>query len=275
MAESKISILVKEYKNTKVLKGSAVLYFIFYWKTKILSFLQQRSSLLNAIIHSVVRYLPKPSFVIQNKSGTFFVQAFDDSTTICSDYFEQELRDWLNTPAVKDVFVDIGANRGIYTIIAPTLFGYKEVHAFEPNPEVLTILNKNIELNNLTGRAFVHAYALGGKKETVNFACDPMHKGGGHISEVEDSTQPVVSVETFDASMSALPANRISFIKIDTEGFEFNVLSGMEKTLTGMSKDSCIMIESTELERVVAILGKYNFKLSASKNHDHLFIKNA
>ena len=272
---NKLKIIISEYKNTKVLKGSKILYSVLFWKTKALSFLQQRSPIINSIIHYFVRSLPKPSFVIQNRSGIFLVQAFDDSTTICSDYFEKDLRGWLATPTIKDIFVDIGANRGIYTVIAPTLFGYQEVHAFEPNLEVVDILKKNIELNNLTNRVVVHNYALGGQKETVNFECDPMHKGGGRITDVKIENQTTVLVETFDSSLPPIPAKRISFIKIDTEGFEFNVLAGMEKTLREMNTGTCIMIESTELEKVKTILNQYDFKLSASQNHDHLFIKNA
>lgn len=271
----KIRILINEYNNTKVLVGSTFLFALFFWLTKLLSFLQHRSSRINSLIHKVVSVLPKFSFVIKNNSGIFQVQAFDDSTTICSDYFENELRGWLNSPTNKDIFVDIGANRGIYTIIAPTLFQYREVHAFEPNLEVVEVLKKNITLNNLTNQVVVHDYALGGKKETANFECDPMHKGGGRISDNGDGEQTTVLVESFDEVMNSLPAWRLSFIKIDTEGFEFKVLYGMDKTLRQMSNNSCIMIESTKPEKVVAVLAKYNFKLTTSKNFDHLFIKNA
>ena len=271
---SKIEVLFAEYKNTKVLKGSSFLYFVFYWKTKVLSFLQQRSRLLNYVIHSVVRYLPKPTFVIQNNSGIFLVLPFDDSTTICADYFEKELRGWLTTPTTKDIFIDIGANRGIYTVIAPTLFAYKKVHAFEPNLEVVDTLKKNIELNNLSSLVTVHEYALGQKKAVVNFACDPMHKGGGHITDSSNTKDNQVLVETFDEVMKNVPAKRISFIKIDTEGFEFHVLSGMERTLREMSSGSCLVVECTEVEKVSSILGTSNFKLLKSSNHDHLFIKN-
>ncbi len=270
----KIKTLITEYRNTNVIEGSNLLFALFFWLTKLFSLMQQSSNLLNKLIHRLVYFLPKPNFVIQNKSGIFLVQAFDDSTTICSDYFEKELRGWLTTPTVKDIFIDIGANRGIYTIIAPTLFEYKLVHAFEPNPEVINILQKNIELNSLLNKVTVHDYALGGKSETVNFECDPMHKGGGRISTSKNTAQQVL-VETFDEVMKNVPAWRISFIKIDTEGFEFNVLSGMEKTLREMSNNSCIMIESTELDKVTSILNKYNFKHTSSINHDHLFIKNA
>lgn len=272
---NKFKILISEYQSTQVLKGSKILYFMFYWKTKALSFLQQRSQLMNSVIHFFVRFLPKTTFVIQNMSGVFLVQAFDDSTTICSDYFEKELRGWLTTPTVKDIFVDIGANRGIYTIIAPTLFEYKAVHAFEPNPEVVEILKKNIELNNLSKQVTVHNYALGQQKGTVDFECDPMHKGGGRITDIKNKSQMTVSVETFDSLAVTIPLKRISFIKIDTEGFEFNVLAGMKKVLQEMGTGTCIMIESTEPEKVGEILTPYGFKLSASQNHDHLFIKNA
>lgn len=271
----KLSTLISEYKNTRLIEGSALIFFFSFWLTKTFSFIQRKSSFLNKVIHFSVRFLPKPSFVIQNKSGVFLVQAFDDSTTICSDYFEKDIRGWLATPDTKDIFLDIGANRGIYTIIAPTLFGYKKVHAFEPNLDVVEILNKNIELNSLQNKVHVHHLALGEKAGLADFDCDPMHKGGGRIVSDSDSSKNQVRVLPLDELEPAIDSTRISFVKIDTEGFEFSVLSGMKQTLAAMPLGSTIMIESTDLNMVSEVLGQYRFKHQKTKQFDHLFIKHA
>jgi FkbM family methyltransferase len=273
MLFKKLSLLNKEYSETNIVKGSPVTYFIFFWLTKVFSLLQQKSDFLNRLLHKVARVLPKPTFTIQNKSGIFFVQAFDDSTTICSDYFEEELRGWLTTPDTKDVFVDIGANRGIYTMITPSLFKYKEIHSFEPNPNVVTLLTKNVELNGLDKMVTIHNVALGEAAGSLPFTCDPMHLGGGRIVSTASSETISVPVKVFDELTPNIPPTRISFIKIDTEGFEQSVLNGMKATLSNMNPGSCIMIESTEPEKVQMFLGTYGFTLEKSNQHDHLFIK--
>jgi FkbM family methyltransferase len=272
---NKIHLLYTEYKGTRVLAGSTFLFAIFFWITKLFSFFQQRSAVLNNIIHTLVQHLPKPTFTIQNKSGIFTVSAFDDSTTICSDYFERQIRGWLTEPDTKDIFVDIGANRGIYTIIAPTLFGYSEVHAFEPNPPVGTILTTHVALNNLQDKVTIHQTALGEQSETLLFDCDPMHLGGGRIVSTTSKHTISVPVTLFDDFISTIPPTRIGFIKIDTEGFEQSVLKGMTETLAAMPVGSCIMIEATQVEQTEAVLAQFKFKREKSIAHDHLFKKHA
>lgn len=275
MFDTKFKTLNTEYKNTVVVSGSKTLYFISFWLTKIFSFLQQRSGFLSKIIHRIVQFLPKPTFVIQNMSGVFFVQAFDDSTTICSDYFEKDLRGWLTTPEPKNIFIDIGANRGIYSIIAPSRFDYMNVHAFEPNLEVARVLTKNITLNKLQNKVTVHQLALGAEAGTVDFTCDPMHKGGGHIIPTSNTETMKVPVKTFDSLEPSIPSEQISFVKIDTEGYEFNVLDGMKNTLAKMPTGAVLMIECTDKEKLTTFLAQRNFKHLETKQHDHLFIKHA
>jgi FkbM family methyltransferase len=213
--------------------------------------------------------------VIKNNGGVFVVQPFDDSTTICANYFERDIRDWLLTPTVKNVFVDIGANRGIYSIRAPQKYGYQTVHALEPNKEMFDVLTRNIQLNKLEEIVTCHNLAAGKETSTVQFSVDPMHKGGGKIVSATDSDTFDVSVASLDTILQAVPAQEISFIKIDTEGFEFDVLSGMTAVLNGMTTGACMMIETTELMKLVTLLKPFNFILAKSQNEDHLFIKKA
>lgn len=271
---AKIQLLGTEYAATRVRTGSPFLFFFFFWCTKVLSFLQQRSTFFNTIIHRIAPQLPQPEFIIENKTGIFLVRPFDDSTTICSDYFEAHLRPWLEKPDRKGVFLDIGANRGLYTVLARTTYGFQEVHAFEPNPAVCTILEKNIALNNIQDHVTVHPIGLGEEEVMVGFAVDEMHLGGGRVAKHNGATL-TVSVKPLDMVLDARTSTRISFIKIDTEGYEFDVLAGMSRILADMPNTSCIMVESEEPERVATILAPFGFIQKASVAHDHLFIKHA
>ncbi len=274
MTSSKLSILLKEYRTTQVRDGSRTGFFFCFWLTKLLNRVDRLSPLGHAIVSSIHRMTPTWKFVIENKRGVFAVEALDDSLTICADYFEHELRPWLWLPKTRDIFVDIGANRGIYTILSLREAGYTYAHAFEPNPEVAATLKTNMDLNTLTARTTVHTAALGSAVGTVSFAVDPIHKGGGHISteETKDKLQQV-SVQTLDTVLKQDEQARVSFVKIDTEGYEQEVLGGMQETLTAMLPRSCLMIETTEVATVTALVQAFGFVPHSHSNNDHLFIK--
>ena len=65
------------------------------------------------------------------------------------------------------VFVDIGANIGYYSLNAARL-GAQKVIAIEPNPTILSRLNDNIALNNLSSKIAVHDVAVGAETGVAN-----------------------------------------------------------------------------------------------------------
>ena len=67
-----------------------------------------------------------------------------------------------------DLFLDIGANIGSFTVLASGVAG-ATTWAFEPNPETATALERNVELNGLTGLVTVHRVALGDYDGTISF----------------------------------------------------------------------------------------------------------
>ncbi len=271
----KISLLKKDYHELTVVTGSKTLFFFCFWLTKIFSFLQHMHPKVDFLIHQLVRFLPKPEFVIRNDSGVFLVQAFDDSTTICSNYFEQALRPWLNRTSTKDIFIDVGANRGIYTVMALQKYGYSTAHAFEPNPEVFATLEKNVSLNQIAASAHLHKAAAGSEAKSHTLAVDPMHKGGGHITAEQSGNDITMNIDIVTLDSLLLPPEmaKVGFVKIDTEGYEKEVLAGMNKTLSLMRVGACLMIETTELEDLKTLLHPYGFRLIESRNDDYLFAK--
>lgn len=275
MNQGKSQILWSEYKATNVIRGSKIAFLFCFWVTKILNRMQRLNYFCYTLVKAVTLILPKKNFVIENKRGKFLIQAFDDSLTICADYFEKELRPWLAIPTHRDIFIDIGANRGIYTLLALRDFSYSYVHAFEPNPNVAHVLNENLNLNNFSSKATIHTVALGSSVETVPFTVDQLHKGGGHIAKVgTEKTSMLVDIQTLDSTLTTEEQSRISFVKIDTEGYEQEVLGGMKDTLLNMADGSCLMIETSELEKIAGMVAAFGFIQSSHSHNDHLFIKN-
>jgi FkbM family methyltransferase len=162
-----------------------------------------------------------------------------------------------------DVFLDIGANAGFYSLIAATKGFAKEVIAFEPDPGNRARLNANIAANGLGEDIWVLDYALGDKAgEVVLTEGNPYNRGESYIAQESmpaGETTHKVRVVRFDDEFK-IRGKRV-YVKMDVEGYEFFALAGMERTL---KENSCFLQieifggDPEELKRHVAALG-YRF----------------
>lgn len=131
-----------------------------------------------------------------------------------------------------DVFVDVGANVGWYTLLAASIVGESgKVHAFEPRSETVIRLEKTIALNSLGDRVTVHRCGLADADADglLVWARSTDNPGGSHLSGEIPSGMlgERVSLETLDGL--ALP--RLDFLKIDVEGAEMRVFAGGRRTI--------------------------------------------
>jgi len=170
--------------------------------------------------------------------------------TISADYFEAQLLHNIDRPKRKKLFVDIGANIGRYTIAAQKKFHYKNVIAIEANPVTFSVLQRNITLNDLTATTITVQTALSDHEGLVRFESDEFNPGGAHVmnaSHTKMTENKITEIEAMKASivfdMYHIGGRDIDCIKIDVEGFEYEVLSGMRDILEEMSSGSYIMIE--------------------------------
>jgi FkbM family methyltransferase len=121
-----------------------------------------------------------------------------------------------------DVFVDVGAEIGLYTLLGALSVPRGRVIAFEPNPVAARRLSENLALNHLKNVA-VRSVAAGSKEGwtllTSNLGL------GNHIIEDESVGLGIkVPITTLDRELSDYP--NIALVKVDVEGFESRVLEG-------------------------------------------------
>jgi FkbM family methyltransferase len=137
----------------------------------------------------------------------------------------------------QDLFVDVGANVGSYSILACAAGGARGV-AFEPAPATYKRLLENIRINHLENRVLCFNQAVGREKSVIQFTTD-MDTVNHALAAGEKHTNVMdVDVVTLDAIlMNETPA----FIKIDVEGFETPVLEGASDTLIKPSLLAVIM----------------------------------
>lgn len=131
------------------------------------------------------------------------------------------------------VFVDVGANVGIHTLVAARHLGADgRVFAFEPFPPNVERLRRNITLNHLENVEIVPVALSDVSGEVARMATRFSRSGNATLAERSDAAQ-VVEVPTmrFDDWIGGKEIERIDVLKIDVEGAEERVMRGMRSTL--------------------------------------------
>ena len=142
------------------------------------------------------------------------------------------------------IIFDIGAHNGASCERYNAIFRKPILHAFEPSPNQYKILEKKFKLEK---NIYLNNVAVGSKFETKKF--NQIGEGGRSsflISTVDDiSKQEKINVEviTVDEYVKKHEIKKINLLKIDTQGYENEVLKGAQETL----KSNKIDIIETEL----------------------------
>lgn len=130
------------------------------------------------------------------------------------------------------VFIDIGANIGLFTLHATKVVSNGQIISFEPFPSNFKSLTKNVALNKLSNICMENM-AIGEKEGTINLYYDEKEKNLGMVSaiSIEGGIQKEVKVTSLDSYLKNESFTKIDLIKIDIEGFEYSALLGMKNTL--------------------------------------------
>lgn len=112
--------------------------------------------------------------------------------------------------------IDIGAHVGFWAVWLSKEF--EHVMCFEPMEEFHRLLRWNMDTDNYT----LFDCALGADMGFVSLKIDPNFTGGTHI--VGEGEIHMEALDTFDFQ-------EVDFIKIDVEGYEYQVVAGGEETI--------------------------------------------
>jgi len=139
-------------------------------------------------------------------------------------------------------FLDVGANLGLYSLLARAYNPDVHIMAFEPLPDAHAFLLQNLALNNVSGCTAL-PLALSNETGTATFHAPfnakfdylKAHLGGtGSLDAAASNVNKrAVSVTTqrLDTLMASHQSQPIDLIKLDTEGTEDRVLRGAEDTI--------------------------------------------
>jgi FkbM family methyltransferase len=161
-----------------------------------------------------------------------------------------------------DLFIDVGANVGSYTVLACGVVG-AEGYCFEPVPSTYRRLVMNLSVNNLLSRVQHFNQGVGDRSGVLRFTSE------------QDSTNHVLADGEADAHAVEVPVVPLdeclqqspSMMKIDVEGYETMVLKGAARVL-GDARLNSLLIELNgsgahygfNEDEIVPLLAEYGFQ---------------
>lgn len=170
-----------------------------------------------------------------------------------------------------DVFVDVGANIGFFSVLAGRLVtGAGAVVAFEPHPAARTVMAQALADNGLSDTVTIVAAAAADRSGSARLflAEDSV------LSTTDPSRAPARSEFAFDRAIDVQQVTvdewfrdrptliaRIRAIKIDVEGTEVDVIEGMRNTLR-MSPRAAILCETTAGSSADLLLRGWGYRAS-------------
>lgn len=127
-----------------------------------------------------------------------------------------------------DTFVDAGANIGYLSLAAAAVVGKNGfVHAFEPVKSTYALLKNNAELNEFS-QINCHPLGLGSRNEEAVIYSEDQNRGGASIVNQRSEQKEIIQICPLD---TILEGEKVDLLKVDVEGYEFEVLKGAEQTI--------------------------------------------
>lgn len=190
--------------------------------------------------------------------------------------YEKNEIDFLQKTLKKgDTFIDVGANIGVYTVVASRLVGDNGmVFAFEPSRREFELLLNNIKLNRLKNIYPVKS-AISNRTGIIKLrVASGLHTGTNTLASTFWSNNiklwDIEEVVTYRLDDFIVQNNikNIELVKIDTEGYELSVLQGMQYILNTYKPSIMVEINeyslrntSCEKEQIFAFLKEHNYKI--------------
>lgn len=197
------------------------------------------------------------------------------------DWEEKEREIWVHLAKKSNVIFDIGANSGIYSILAKAYNSNSAVYSFEPQPNIFEILKRNKEINKFD--ITCERLAVSDKKGELpfyNYGNETFTKGNTTAGSLNKNWRPenqhsiMVEVTDLKSYIENNNITNIDLIKIDVETFEYEVLVGYGSYIQKHKPFIMLEIVSEELGRnIESLIGESDYSYFAIDNDKKILIK--
>jgi FkbM family methyltransferase len=185
---------------------------------------------------------------VRSAYGVLMVPNWQDTTFRYCIFgtYGRDLADLLLGQREDFVFVDIGANQGLYSLIAGQNPRCREIIAFEPVPATHARLAANVAINDGAERTVLHQLAISDSVGEVTISVAEGHTGTATLAGRDEAlaSSGGVKIRTIDAPLvdPLLAGELPMFVKIDVEGLEAVVIAELAKT-TSFARVAAIFYE--------------------------------
>lgn len=188
------------------------------------------------------------------------IEAYGIYEPVQLSYFLEQI-----TQRTPSLFIDAGANLGLYAVNVACRIPKVKVIAFEPDARNRAQLIANLFLNELEEVVSVEGVALSDLDGSARFhRHDKENPGRSMLSEEGEYT---VTIKTLDDMVNTI-GERIA-IKIDVEGHELPLLKGARRVL---KENECfIQVESFSPDVVFEFLSALDYSLQKQYGNDYFF----
>lgn len=179
--------------------------------------------------------LIQPSFVIGSE-----MEKVSNHMTADLGHFEL-LKKTFSSPSGGNIAIDVGANQGFFTYYLATLGVFEKVHAFEINQDNYRSLQHGRHYNPKAIADRVYLYPVGLASSTQRLGM----KGNAYEGYLAPDPNGSILTTTFDCFAYHIQPDlsKITFMKVDTEGFELSTISGMKSTLPKLPNLKALLVE--------------------------------
>jgi len=175
----------------------------------------------------------------------------------------------------KRIFINVGTHIGEYLIDMAKNYGY-EGYGFEPTPSTFEYLIKSIYLSKVEKKVRVYNVGLGSMDAMMFFYQSPISAYNTFCNDqkILNMEKIQVPVKRFDGMKLDLNAEDVKLILIDTEGFEYFVLTGMKALLEKMTDVDIIVEIHLNKEKVLNFMKGLKYMAEPIDSGNWLFRRN-
>lgn len=198
----------------------------------------------------------------------FYVRAFSDDLYSVIPGREGDVNELILSCLKKgNVFIDVGANIGYYSVLAGKIIGENgQVISIEPIPGTAKVLNYNIKLNNLKNVRIIQR-AIWRNNQMLTMYIPKNFFG---MASIYKPTGAIDVLAVKGVTLDTIPGiSKTDLLKIDAEGSEYQILKGGRKTL--MKTKYIVLEASIKKDEIIHLLMEEQFKIRKLKFTTYIF----
>ncbi len=173
-----------------------------------------------------------------------------------------------------EIFIDVGANIGAYSVFMSSLGCISKIYSFEADPNTFGELKNNVQLNDHSSKAEIFNTAISDRKEQMRFGIVNDYSGansiiGTSIHSTEKFTKEIL-IDCVPLDSIIAEKSRKICMKVDVEGHEKEVITGAKNVLS--NNKVIVQLENYDDDPTVKnLLSSYGYRQIFSMGPDMYF----